>query len=67
MRCLGQIEHVLHGVELHHVGVVLFAVGDQLCSAFFEFVGHKFQEDQAEHDVFVFYRKSENAKRLVQR
>ena len=53
---LRQVEHILHGVELHHVEVVVLALGDQLGPAFLEFVGDELEEDQREHDVLVFRR-----------
>ena len=51
---LGQIEDVLHGVELHHVEVVLLALRNQLGAALLEFVRNEFEEDEGENDVLVF-------------
>lgn len=51
---LRQVEHILHGVELHHVEVGLLALGDQLGPAFFKFIRDELEEDQREDDVLVF-------------
>ena len=54
--CLRQVEDILHGVELHHVEVVVLAIGDQLGAALLEFVRNELEEDQREDDVLVFRR-----------
>ena len=50
----GEIEYVFHGVEVHHVEVFVFAFGFEFVATFFEFVAGEFEENEAEHDVFVF-------------
>ena len=52
-RFLGQVEDVLHGVELDHVDVVFMALVDDLLTTGFKAVADEFQEDQREYDVFV--------------
>ena len=52
-RFLGQVEDVLHGVELDHVHVIVMALVDDLLPAGLEAVADEFQEDQRQDDVFV--------------
>ena len=51
---LRQVEDILHGVELHHVRILLLALGDQFRAAFLELIGDKLEKDQREDDVLVF-------------
>ena len=53
---LRQVEDILHGVELHHVGVFLLPVGNQLGPALLELVRDELEEDQRKDDVLVFGR-----------
>jgi len=55
-RGLRQVEDILHGVELDHVDVLLFALPDQLSPALLELVGDELEEDQREHYMLVFRR-----------
>ena len=61
---LRQVEDILHGVELHHVEVVLLALGHELGPAFFKFIRNELEEDQREDDVLVF-RGLDGAAQLV--
>ena len=49
-----QVEGVGHGVKLHHVDIVALSFVYQLLLALSEFVADEFEEDQRQHDVFVF-------------
>ena len=51
---LGQVEHVLHGVELDHVEIGMFALVDQFLPPLLEFVADELQKDQAQHHMLVF-------------
>ena len=50
---LGQVEDVLHGVELDHVEVGLLALVDEFRPAGLELVGYELEKDEAEHHVLV--------------
>ena len=59
-----QVEDILHGVELHHVEVVLLALGHELGPSLLELVGDELEEDQREDDVLVL-RRLDGAAKLV--
>jgi len=61
---LRQVEDILHGVELDHVGVVILPVRNQLGAALLELVGDELEEDEREDDVLVF-RGLDRATELV--
>ena len=50
---LGQVEHIVHGVELHHFHEVLLPLLDKFRPAGLELVGYKLEKDQAEYDMLV--------------
>ncbi len=52
-RLLGQVEDVLHGVELHHIDIIPLALGDQLPLALLELVADELEKDEAEHHMLV--------------
>ena len=49
----GQVEDVLHGVELDHIDVLVMAFVDDGLTTGLEAVTDELQEDQREDDVFV--------------
>ena len=50
---LGQVEDVLHGVELDHVDVIFMALVDDLLTTGFKAVADELEEDQRKYDVLV--------------
>ena len=52
-RFLGEVEDVLHGVELDHVHVIVMAFVDDLLTTGLKAIADEFEKDQREYDVFV--------------